>query len=315
MNKFLKLSWPHAVAILSLVILSSVYFSPLWQGYDLDQHDIIQWRGMSQELSNYRELHNEEALWSNSMFGGMPAYQVSTEHNANLLRPILLVLRLGLPGAVGTLFLCFLGYYILGLCLRLGPWYSLVGAVAFGFATINILYLGAGHTGKVTSIAFLAPTLGGFILAFRGRAYLGGAIFMLFLGLNIAANHLQMTYYLAFLLVAVAIGESIRLLISKQTKAFLMAISVLGVATVAAVLPSASNLMTTYEYSKFTTRGSSDLTLKPKQRSNTEQEGLSSSYILDYNFASGEQWSLIIPNAIGNIDIPTPWTILTANIE
>jgi hypothetical protein len=299
MNKFLKLSWPHAVAILSLVILASVYFSPLWQGYDLNQPDIVQWRGMSQELSNYRELHNEEALWSNSMFGGMPAYQVSTEHNANLLRPILLTLRLGLPGAIGTLFLCFLGYYILGLCLRLGPWYSLVGAVAFGFATINILYLGAGHTGKVTSIAFLAPALGGFILAFRGRAYLGGAIFMLFLGLNIAANHLQMTYYLAFLLVAVAVGESIRLVLAKQFKALGMSLVVLAVASVVAVLPSASNLMTTYEYSKYTTRGSSDLTLKPKESSNIEQEGLSGSYILDYNFASGEQWSLIIPNAKG----------------
>ena len=299
MNKFLKLSWPHAVAILSLVILASVYFSPLWQGFDLKQNDIVQWRGMSQELSNYRELHNEEALWSNSMFGGMPAYQVSTEHNANFLRPVLLVLRLGLPGAIGTLFLCFLGYYILGLCLRLGPWYSLVGAVAFGFATINILYLGAGHTGKVTSIAFLAPALGGFILAFRGRAYLGGAIFMLFLGLNIAANHLQMTYYLAFLLAAVAVGESIRLVLAKQFKALGMSLAVLAVANVAAVLPSASNLMTTYEYSKFTTRGSSDLTLKPKKTSNTEKEGLSSSYILDYNFASGEQWSMIIPNAKG----------------
>ena len=299
MNKFLKLSWPHAVAILSLVILASVYFSPLWQGYDLDQNDIVQWRGMSQELSNYRELHNEEALWSNSMFGGMPAYQVSTEHNANLLRPILLTLRLGLPGAIGTLFLCFLGYYILGLCLRLGPWYSLIGAVAFGFATINILYLGAGHTGKVTSIAFLAPALGGFILAFRGRAYLGGAIFMLFLGLNIAANHLQMTYYLAFLLVAVALGESIRLIVEKQFKALSMSLAVLAVASIVAVLPSASNLMTTYEYSKYTTRGSSDLTLKPKESSNIEQEGLSGSYILDYNFASGEQWSLLIPNAKG----------------
>jgi hypothetical protein len=299
MNKFLKLSWPHAVAILSLVILSSVYFSPLWQGYDLDQNDIVQWRGMSQELSNYRELHNEEALWSNSMFGGMPAYQVSTEHNANLLRPILLTLRLGLPGAIGTLFLCFLGYYILGLCLRLGPWYSLVGAVAFGFATINILYLGAGHTGKVTAIAFLAPALGGFILAFRGKAYLGGAIFMLFLGLNIAANHLQMTYYLAFLLIAVAIGESVRLLVGKQLKALIMSLAVLAVASIVAVLPSASNLMTTFEYSKYTTRGSSDLTLKPKESSNIEQEGLSGSYILDYNFASGEQWSLLIPNAKG----------------
>jgi hypothetical protein len=161
------------------------------------------------------------------------------------------------------------------------------------------LYLGAGHTGKVTSIAFLAPALGGFILAFRGRAYLGGAIFMLFLGLNIAANHLQMTYYLAFLLVAVALGESIRLAVAKQFKALGMSLAVLAVASVVAVLPSASNLMTTFEYSKYTTRGSSDLTLKPKESSNIEQEGLSGSYILDYNFASGEQWSLLIPNAKG----------------
>jgi hypothetical protein len=122
---------------------------------------------------------------------------------------------------------------------------------------------------------------------------------MLFLGLNIAANHLQMTYYLAFLLIAVAIGESVRLVVGKQFKALLMSLAVLAVATVVAVLPSASNLMTTYEYSKYTTRGSSDLTLKPKESSNIEQEGLSGSYILDYNFASGEQWSLLIPNAKG----------------
>jgi len=298
-NPFFKLAWPHVVAIGVLVILASVYFSPLLQGYDLNQSDIVNWRGMSQESANYRALHNEEALWSDSMFGGMPTYQTSLTHHANLLRPILLTLRLGLPGAIGTLFLCFLGYYILGLSLRLGPWYSLIGAVAFGFATINILYLGAGHTGKVTSIAFLAPALGGFIMAYRGKLIRGAAVFMLFLGLNIAANHLQMTYYLAILLGAVAVGEFIRLVVSKEIKKAIVTSVVLVAAAVIAVLPNASNLMTTFEYSKLTTRGSSDLTIKPASGSNMEKEGLSESYILDYNFASGEQWSILIPNAKG----------------
>ena len=298
-NPFFKNAWPHVVAIGVLVILAAIYFSPLLQGYDLNQSDIVNWRGMSQESANYRALNNEEALWSDAMFGGMPTYQTSLTHSANVLRPILLTLRLGLPGAIGTLFLCFLGYYILGLSLRLGPWYSLIGAVAFGFATINILYLGAGHTGKVTSIAFLAPALGGFIMAYRGKLIRGAAVFMLFLGLNIAANHLQMTYYLAILLAAVAVGEFIRLVVSKEIKKAIIASSVLVVAAGISVLPNASNLMTTLEYSKYTTRGSSDLTIKPASGSNMEKEGLSENYILDYNFASGEQWSILIPNVKG----------------
>jgi hypothetical protein len=291
-NHYFQMAWPHAVAVAVLIAISAFYFSPIMKGYDLEQGDIVQWKGMSQELMNYRMLHDEEGLWTNSMFGGMPGYQISTEHNANILRPILLFLRLGLPGAIGTLFLCFIGYYILGLCLRLGPWYSLIGATAFGLATINILFLGAGHTGKVTAIAFMAPTLGGVILALRGQRMLGSAVFMLFLGLNIAANHLQMTYYLAFLLAAVVLGEGIRLALEKKVKDFLITSGFLTIATVASVLPSASNLMATQEYGEYTTRGSSELTIKPEEGGNTEQVGLSGSYILDYNYASGEQWGI-----------------------
>jgi hypothetical protein len=303
-NPYFQLAWPHAIAVAVLIAISAFYFSPIMKGYDLEQSDIVQWKGMSQELMNYRMLHDEEGLWTNSMFGGMPGYQVSTEHNANILRPILLFFRLGLPGAIGTLFLCFIGYYILGLCLRLGPWYSLIGSVAFGLATINILYLGAGHTGKVTAIAFMAPTLGGLILALRGNRILGSAVFMLFLGLNIAANHLQMTYYLAFLLVAVAVGEGVKFVLNKKFKELAITAGFLGLATVAAVLPSASNLMATQEYGEYTTRGSSELTIKPESGGNTEQEGLSGSYILDYNYASGEQWGILIPNIKGGVSKP-----------
>jgi len=302
MNKQLLLKIvPHAVALALFVILASAYFSPVWKGYELRQGDIDHWRGMSKEIADYRLLNEQEPLWTNSMFGGMPAYQISTEHSSNLLRPVMLVFRLGLPGPVGTLFLAMLGFYIFALCLRINPWLSIAGAVAFGFSTINILYLGAGHTAKVSAIALMPPVLGGLILAFRGKALLGASIFMLFLGLQITANHLQMTYYLAILCGAVGLSEIIRLMVGGSFKTAIQSSALLAVGAIVAVLPAMSNLLTTAEYGKYTTRGESELTITPEgeEREESDKVGLDGSYILDYNFARGEQWSLLIPNAKG----------------
>jgi len=297
---------PHAAALAIFITLSSAYFSPVWKGYELRQGDIDHWRGMSKEVMDYRMLYGDEALWTNSMFGGMPAYQISTLHGSNLMRPVIVALRLGLPGPVGVLFLAMLGFYIFALCLRINPWLGIAGAIAFGFSTINILYLGAGHAAKVNAIAFMPPVLGGLILAFRGKAFTGAVIFMLFLALHITANHLQMTYYLAILCGLVAVSESARLLIQKQTGVWLRAAGMLTLAAILAVLPSMSNLLTTAEYSKFTTRGKSELTITPDGdlKSGSELTGLETTYILDYNFASGEQWSLFIPNAKGGQSAP-----------
>ncbi|MEN9347622.1 MAG: hypothetical protein RLZZ77_1133 [Bacteroidota bacterium] len=292
---------PHAVAILLFVALSSAFFSPLWKGYELRQGDIDNWRGMSQEANNFRALENDEALWTNSMFAGMPAYQISVVHTNNFLRIVDNVLRLGLPRPVGTMFLCMLGFYIFALCLRIRPWLAIAGGAAFGLATINILYLGAGHTGKVHAIAYMAPTLGAMILAFRGRALLGAALFALFLGLNIYANHLQMTYYLVFIVGLVGLGEMIRLIIGKEIGTVVKVSAFLIAGGVLALLPNLSNLLATYEYSKYTTRGETELTIKAsgEEKSQAEKTGLEESYILQYNYAKGEQWSMFIPNARG----------------
>lgn len=298
---FLLRMLPHAAAIVLFAAASLIYFQPLTKGYDLRQGDIDHWRGMSKEIFDYRLLHEEEPLWTNAPFGGMPAYQISTEHSSNLLRPVLIALKLGLPGAAGTLFLAMLGFYILGLCLRINPWLSMAGALAFGFSTIHILYLSAGHTAKVTAIALMPPVLGGLILSFRGKPLLGASVFMLFLGLQISANHLQMTYYLAILCALVAAGEIIRLLLNRQMRALGIACISLAPATALAVLPGISNLMTTSEYSSHTTRGKTELTTEPdgSPKSASELSGLEENYILEYNFAPGEQWSLLIPNARG----------------
>jgi hypothetical protein len=303
-----KLIWalPHAVAVLVFVIASSAFFGPLWNGYELRQGDIDNWRGMAKEANDYRLTEKEEALWTNSMFGGMPAYQISVMHNANIFRYIDQVFRLGLPRPVGTLFLCMMGLYVFALCLRVNPWLALAGGLAFGLATVNVLYLGAGHTGKVHAIAYMAPTLGALILAYRGKIWLGAALFALFLGLNISANHLQMTYYLSFAVALVAIAESIRLLIEKQWKRVGQSAALLLIAGVVGILPNLSNLVTTYQYGEFTTRGKTELTITADgaEKSAAEKTGLESSYILQYNLDKGEQWSLYLPNARGGQSAP-----------
>ena len=253
------------------------------------------------EIVDQRVMEDTDPLWTNSMFGGMPAYQISVFHSNNYINTIDQILKLGMPRAAGILFIAMLGFYILLMCLRVNPWLAIAGAVAFGFSTINILYIGAGHMSKVNAIAYMAPALGGMILAFRGKWLLGSIIFALFLSLNISANHLQMTYYLMFVMVFVAIGEIVRLTMAKESKSLLSIVGALSIGVLLAVLPSMSNIMTTQEYSKYSTRGKTELTIEPdgKKINSSKKSGLATDYILQYNYGEGEILSTIIPNARG----------------
>ncbi len=299
--KIFKQILPHIVAVSIFLILSAVYFSPAFNDYSLKQSDIKQFRGMEKEIVDANLLNEEDALWTNSMFSGMPAYQINVRQPNNIVSKIDLFIKLGLPKPVALLFVAMLGFYIFALCLRVNPWLGVIGAVGFGFSTINILYIGAGHVTKVNAIAYMAPALGGLILAFRGKILLGAAVFGLFFALNLSANHLQMTYYLAFLLGAVAIAEIIRLIIEKKYVNLGKVVGGLAIASILAILPSFGNLSTTYEYSKFTTRGATDLTIKPegKTTENVQSAGLNKDYILEYNYGKRELLSIIAPNAKG----------------
>jgi len=293
---------PHIIAVAVFLIISCVYFSPIFSDYQLNQGDIQQYRGMDKELSDFR-LANEgdEPLWTNSMFGGMPAYQISIAHPYNVFRYIDQVIKLGLPAPIGLMFIAMLGFYIFTLCVRVKPWVGIIGAVAFGLSTINILYIGAGHVTKVNAIAYMAPALGGMILAFRGKWLLGGAVFALFFGLNINANHLQMTYYLSFLLGAVALSEGITLLFKKNFIDLPKVAGILLLGAAIAILPSLGNLKTTNEYGEYSTRGGTELTLKLKgdESKKAVKEGLATDYILEYNYGKRELLSIIAPTAKG----------------
>jgi hypothetical protein len=292
---------PHAVAVILYVVIASLFFDMVGDEYGLKQPDFEKVMGMAKESSDYRIVNQEEALWANNMFGGMPTYQTNMVYPSNLLRQVDQLLKLNTAPPIGSLYMCMLGMYILMLCLRVNPWLGIVAAVAFGLSTINILYIGGGHITKVNAIGYMAPALGGFILAYRGKWLLGGTLFMLFFGLHLASNHLQMTYYLAFLIVAVALGESVRLLIEKHSRQLVISSAALLVAGVMALMPNLGNMLTTYEYSKFTTRGKSDLTIVPEGKEQSAQagDGLNVNYILEYNMAPGEPWAMVIPNAKG----------------
>ncbi len=292
---------PHAVAIIVFLVIAKLFFSGINNEYGLKQPDIEKVMGMSKELSDYRLMNGEEALWSNNMFGGMPGYQTNVTYPSNWVRPIDKVLKWGTDPAIGSLYMCMFGFYVLMLCMRVNPWLAIVGAISFGLSTINILYIGGGHTSKVNAIGYMAPVLGGLILAMRGRWLLGGAVFALFFSLHLASNHLQMTYYLAFLLVAVVLGESVRLAIERKWLDIGKAAIALMVGSIIGLMPNFANLYTTYEYSKLTTRGKTDLTIKPEGKEESAQaaDGLNTNYILEYNMAAGEPWAMMIPNAKG----------------
>jgi hypothetical protein len=145
---------------LVFVVFSAGYFHPvIFDGKQLKQSDVKQYQGAAKEITDYRTVNGEEALWTNGMFSGMPAYQISVVHHGNLMNKVATILRLGLTAPVGVMFVTMLGFYILGMCLRINPWIAPVGAIAFGFASFNILYLGAGHITKVNAVSFMAPNL------------------------------------------------------------------------------------------------------------------------------------------------------------
>lgn len=302
MKNLLFRALPHVVAIAIFATISCIYFSPYFDGYSLRQGDIDNYRGMSKELSDFRDKTGEDPLWTNSMFGGMPTYQISVKHSNNWFKVVDKVIKLGLPGPLGVLFMAMLGFYILCLCLKVDPWIAIVGAIGFGMASIFFLFLGAGHTSKMNALAYMAPVLGGVLLTMRGKYLIGAAVTTLFLALHLSANHLQMTYYLLVLLVFAGIAKGIQLILEKDVMQLAKSVGVLVITGVIALMPSLSNLLPTSEYSKYTTRGKTELTVNPDGSEKLDDDGadgLNKDYILEYSLSRGEVFSMVIPNVKG----------------
>lgn len=302
MNQLLRKCAPHLVAILIFIGLSATYFSPVLEGYKLRQGDIKNWKGMSKEVTDFRNETGEEALWTNAMFGGMPSYQISVIYANNLTNKVFQWFKLGLSRPIDVLFLYMVGFYLLLLSFRVNPWLAIVGAIAYGLSSYYIIILEAGHMTKAYASAYMAPLFASLVWAFKQeKRWLGVALFGLFLSLELNANHVQVTYYLAILLLIYGVYELIQALKTNKLKPFLITSSFILVAALFAVLANSGNLFGTLEYGKYTTRGTSELTIKANGSSNDDVKtaGLNRDYVTAWSYGKQETFTFIIPNAKG----------------
>ena len=286
---------PHLAAMAIFIVISFMFFYPLFSGKSLQQGDIIQWKGMAQESLEFQEQTGDMTEWTNSMFGGMPTYQIKPPiGNSNLVRPIAVAMRNFLPYPASILIICFAGFYMMLIVLGIRPPTAIVGAIAFGLMTYNFLIVEAGHNTKFITIAFMAPVVAGTLLTYRKKRILGASIFALGLALNLYANHLQITYYLFLMLVIYVIIEFGTAIKEKTTTDFVKSSGVLLAVALLAAATSMANLLPTYEYSKETIRGESELKGEGKSGS-----GLDRDYALAWSYGIGETMTLLIPRFYG----------------
>ena len=286
---------PHLVALLLFIFIAFAYFLPVIEGKELVAHDTDSWRSMAQETIEYNKSHDDVTLWNNSMFGGMPNYQISMVQPNNVLQYVEKVI-MSFPRPVSNVFLYLICFYILLLSFGLKPWQAIAGAIGFTFASYNFIVIAAGHNSKAITIAYVAPLIGAVFLAFREKRFLGAVLTAFFLSLAIRANHIQILYYTLIILFFFAIVEFIFSIREKKFPDFLKSAGVLIIAAIIAVGMNATSLLTTYEYSHYTMRGKSNGLTADTQSS---QHGLNKEYITQWSYGVDETLTLLIPDFMG----------------
>lgn len=297
---FLQKNWIHLASIAFMFILTSIYFSPQLEGYALSQHDSEQFRGMANEAAHHRELHGEEPLWTNSMFGGMPLTQISVLHWGNIFQLGTQAMYKMIPAPMGVVLWHLLSFYFMGILLRLRPLTSLLGAIAFSFASYEIIILQAGHVSKAIATAFIPLVFGTFIYAYRKRSFLSIGLAGLAMALELTANHVQVTYYFSFLLLFTGIYLLVDSIQKKTVPSFLKTTAALLSVYVLAGIIVGSNLLMTMDYAKHTIRGENDVSIEPNGTlSKVQSNGLDKDYITNWSYGIGETATLISPNVKG----------------
>ena len=294
-----KSALPHLIAVLLFTVISFAYFFPVLEGRKINAHDTKVYEGSSKEISDYRDKYGKEPLWTNSMFGGMPAYLISIKYPGNLFKHLDNFLKL-YKTPVAALFLSMLGFYIMLLFFGVNPWLAMAGAIAYGFSSYLFVSLSAGHNTKAYAMAYMAPVLGSVVYSFRRNLLAGASLFALFLAMQIMANHFQITYYTGMIVLVFGIFELVNAIKSKTVPAFLKSFGVLVGAALIAFSVNFASLYSTWEYSKESTRGKSELT----KAAGTNKKGLDPEYITQWSYGIGESFTFLIPNLKGGATAP-----------
>ncbi len=284
-------------SLVVFIILAFVYASPVLSGKQLFQHDIVQYRGGAKELLDYRADTGKETYWSDSMFGGMPTYQMGSQFKGDVIKKIDSWLNF-LPRPVNYLFLLFAGFFFLGMVAVRNWKYALLGATFFGLSTYFYIIIAAGHNGKVNTIEYFAPLLAGILLVYIRKQYIWGFIVTtLFMGFQVAANHPQMTYYLFLALGFLFLSELIRT-IQKKTpvKHFLISSGIIAASCLIGVGMNSQRIMANSEYIKETVRGKQILT---NESSTSGKSGMDKESMLMWSYGQLETLNLFIPRLMG----------------
>lgn len=295
MNNWFNKNGIHLAIIAFFVVITFAYFSPVLQGKAPQQGDVLQAKAMQKEIMDVKEATGKGPLWTNQMFGGMPAYQIWVQYPLNITTYGIDVIKGVFPDPVGTVILYLIGAYLLFCVLKINPWLAAAGAIAFAFTSYNFIIIAAGHSNKALAIGFFAPILASIILVLRGRYLVGASLLALFMALEIRSNHIQMTYYLFIALFILACIEFYHAFKAKQLNVFGKSIGFIVAGIVLAVMVNAGTLWTTYEYGKETIRGKSNLTTDKAEPAN----GLDKAYAYQWSQGVGESFTFLIPNLYG----------------
>lgn len=286
---------PHALALVVFLLLTVTFYSPLFfEGKSLYQNDINQGVASGKEVSDFREKTGEEALWTNSMFSGMPAYLINIRWSgSSLLTLAEKILSVGFPASAKETFLSLISFYILLLVFRVRPSLAILGAIAYGFSTFFIISIEAGHLWKVRAIAFAPLVIAGVHLTYSKKYLLGFALTALALALELNSNHLQITYYLFLNLSIYSVVQLIYSIKNKEVLSFAYSSGLIGLASILAVGSTLGKLWSTYEYGKYSTRGESEIV------TNESSSGLDRDYAFHWSSGKVESFTYLVPNFYG----------------
>ena len=296
---------PDVLAVLFFVAVSVVYFLvPIRDGLVLTGHDHTGGVGSGVEMEQYRATHNgERTRWTNTLFCGMPTYQMSPSYRSTeTLSSLERVYQLGLPGLsayAAYVFMMLLGFYIMLRAFDFRVWMAALGAVLWAFSSYYFIIIQAGHIWKLLTLSFIPPTIGGMVLCYRGRYILGIVVTGFFTAMQVLSNHVQMSYYFLFVIGLMSLAFLIDAIRKKAFAQWLRATLCFAVGGILGVCINLSNLYHTWEYSKESMRSKSELTQKTKDPADQTSSGLERSYITMWSYGIGETWTLLVPNAKG----------------
>ena len=295
---------PDVVVIAVFAIISFAYFFvPITQGKILYQHDASAGVGAAQEMTEYQNRTGETTRWTNSIFGGMPTYQMSPSYQStDGLSQVMNAYHLWLPDNVWFLFAYLLGFYILLRAFDFRQSLAALGSVMWAFSSYFLIIIAAGHLWKVMALAYLPPMIAGVVLAYRGRYLSGFIVTALFTAFEIKANHVQMTYYYLFIILFMVIAYLVKSIREKQLAVFLKATGVLAAAALIGIAINLSSLYHTWQYQKESMRGKSELV--KKDAANQTSSGLDRDYITQWSYGIDETLTLLVPDAKGGASVP-----------